>query len=112
MTIITDEYIRQMQAKMKEYCVCTVRTTPKRGQTGANRLMTEYSRRTLVLRAQGTLAILCQIADGSGVNAVMIFSASVDEVKKLMDEEPAIKEGILAYELHASRSFPGDMLPG
>jgi hypothetical protein len=29
-----------------------------------------------------------------------------------MDEDPAVKEGIFAYELHASRSFPGDMLPG
>ncbi len=112
MTIITDEYIRQMQGKTKEYCVCIVRTTPKRGQTGANRFVTEHNRRLYALRAQGPLAILCQVADGSGVSWVSIFNASVDEVKKIMDADPAIKEGILTYELHPGLGFPGDVLPG
>ncbi len=112
MTIITDEFMRQMQAKTKEYCVCILKTTPKRGQTGANRFVTEHNRRNFVLRVDGPLSILCQISDGSGVTAVSIFNASVDEVKKIMDEDPAVREGIFTYELHASRSFPGDMLPG
>ena len=111
MTLITDEYMRQMQEKTKEYCICILRTTTKRGQTGANRLVTEHNRRNFALRAQGQLAILCQIADGSGVSSVIIFNASVDEVKKLMSEDPAVKEGIFMYELHVGRGFPGDMLP-
>lgn len=111
MTIITDEYLRQMQDKAKDYCICILRTTSKRAQTGANRLMANHNRRNFELRAQGPLAILCQITDGSGLNAVCIFNASLDEVKKIMDEDPAVQEGIFTYELHASRSFPGDMLP-
>ncbi len=112
MTIITDEFMRQMQEKARDYCVCIVRTTPKRGQTGANRFMTEHNRRNYVLRFDGPVSILCQVSDGSSMNSVIIFNASVDEVKKLMDEDPAVKEGILTYELHPSRSFPGDTLPG
>ncbi len=112
MTIITDEFMRQMQEKARDYCVCIVRTTPKRGQTGANRLMTEHNRRNYVLRFDGPLAILCQVSDGSSVSAVIIFNTSVEEAKALMDEDPAVKDGILTYELHASRSFPGDTLPG
>ncbi len=112
MTIITDEYMRQIQEKTKEYCVCILRTTAKRAQTGAHRLLTEHNRRNLALRAQGPLAILCQVADGSGVSAVIIFNTSADEAKKILDEDPAVKEGILTYELHVSRSFPGDVLPG
>ena len=111
MTIITDEYMRLMQEKTKEYCVCLLRTTTKRGQTGANRLVAEHNRRIFALRAQGPVAILCQVSDGSGMSGVIIFDASPEEVKKLMDEDPAIREGIFTYELHASRSFPGDMLP-
>ena len=111
MTIITDEYMRQMQEKTREYCVCILRTTPKRGQTGANRLVTEHNRRNYTLRAQGPLAILCQVADGSGVSTVSIFNASAEEVKKIMDEDPAVKEGIFTYELHVVRAFPGDVLP-
>ena len=112
MSIITDEFMRQMQAKTKEYCVCILRTTPKRGQTGANRFLTEHNRRSWVLRVDGPLSILCQISDGSGVISVSIFNASVDEVKKIMEEDPAVKAGIFTYELHAIRGFPGDMLPG
>ncbi len=111
MTIITDEFMRQMNEKMKDYCVCIVRITSKRGQTGAHRFMNEHNRRNFALRAQGSLAVLCQIADGSAVSGVSIFNASAEEVKKLMDEDPAVKEGIFTYELHAGRGFPGDMLP-
>ena len=111
MTIITEEFMRQMQGKSKDYCVCIMRTTPKRGQTGANRFVTEHNRREHTLRVEGKLAILCQVSDGTGVSGVSIFNASVDEVKAMLDEDPAIKEGIFSYELHACRSFPGDALP-
>ena len=111
MTIITDEFVRQMQEKTKEYCVCILRITPKRAQTGAHRFIAEHNRRNFALRSQGSLAILCQIADGSTVSGVSIFNAGVDAVKKLMDEDPAVKEGIFTYELHPGRCFPGDILP-
>ncbi len=111
MTIITDEFMRQMQEKTREYCVCILKVTPKRGQTGANRFVTEHNRRNFALRAQGPLAILCKIADGSGVIEVDVFNGGTEEVKKIMDEDPAVQAGIFAYELHAGRGFPGDMLP-
>jgi len=28
-----------------------------------------------------------------------------------MDQDPAVKEGVLVYEAHPCRSFPGDCLP-
>jgi hypothetical protein len=28
-----------------------------------------------------------------------------------MQEDPAVKAGVLIYELHACRGFPGDALP-
>ncbi len=111
MTIITDEYMRQMLEKTREYCVCILRVTPKRGQTGANRIITEHSRRNLVLRADGRLAIHLPISDGTGISGVNVFNATPEEVKKIMDEDPAVKAGIFTYELHVSRSFPGDLLP-
>lgn len=111
MTIITDEYMRQMLEKTKEYCVCILKTTPKRGQTGANLIITEHNRRDYVLRVNGVLAIILPISDGGPVSGVSIFNAPAEEVKKLMDEDPAVKAGIFTYELHMSRGFPGDALP-
>jgi len=111
MTIITDEYMRQMQEKSKEYCVCILKTTPRRAQTGMKRFVTEHNRRNFVLRVQGPLSILLQVSDGSTLNGVCIFDMSAEEVKKFLDEDPAIKEGIFTYELHVARGFPGDALP-
>lgn len=55
--------------------------------------------------------IVCPVFDESNVSGVGIFNAEIDEVKSIMDEDPAVKEGIFVYEIHACRSFPGDSLP-
>jgi hypothetical protein len=49
--------------------------------------------------------------EGSDVAGIGIFNASVEEVDRLMRDDPAVKEGVLLYELHSCRSFPGDQLP-
>jgi len=51
------------------------------------------------------------VNDGTEVKGVGIFSTSEEETKRIMDEDPAVKAGIFAYEIHPCRSFPGDMLP-
>lgn len=111
MAIITDEYMRQMLEKAKEYCVCIIKVTPKRSEPGVNPIVWEHGRRNFALRADGVLAIVCPISDGSGVSGVYIFNASVDKVREIMQQDPAVKAGIFTYELHPCQSFPGDELP-
>jgi hypothetical protein len=57
------------------------------------------------------LSIICPVADGSDVSGVDIFNATIEEVKKIIDEDPGVKAGVFVYEMHACRSFPGDSLP-
>jgi hypothetical protein len=64
-----------------------------------------------MLRSAGLLAIVCPVSDGSEVNGVGIFTTSVEETQKMMDEDPGVKAGVFVYELHACRGFPGDSLP-
>jgi len=45
------------------------------------------------------------------VKGIGIFTTSVEETKRIMDEDPGIKAGIFTYEVHPCRSFPGAMLP-
>ena len=45
------------------------------------------------------------------ISGIGIFYADLDKVKSIMDEDPAAKEGVFFYEIHARRSFPGDCLP-
>ncbi|GAC1358128.1 MAG: hypothetical protein NVS2B12_28930 [Ktedonobacteraceae bacterium] len=65
-----------------------------------------------MLRAAGLLPIICRVTDDSDVAGIGIFNASVEEVKKIMDEDPGVRAGVFIYEVHPSRSFPGDCLPG
>ncbi|HEX4203740.1 MAG TPA: hypothetical protein VHZ51_06010 [Ktedonobacteraceae bacterium] len=111
MTTITDEFMRQMLSTTREYCIAIVRPGPHKYEDGADKIIWEHGRRNFALRAEGLLSIVCPVADDSNLAGVGIFNATVEEVKKIMEEDPAVKAGVLVYEVHPCRSFPGDSLP-
>ncbi len=111
MTTITDEYMQQMRAKTRNYSIVILKAGPNIHQDGAEKIIWEHGRRNHELRADGVMPIVCPVADGSDVSGVCIFNATVEEVKKIMDEDPGVKAGVFVYEIHACRSFPGDSLP-
>lgn len=111
MTTITDEFMRQMLAKTKNYSIVILKAGPNKNEDGAEKIIWEHGRRNFELRADGVLSIVCPISDGSNISGVGIFNADVEEVKKIMEEDPAVKAGVLIYEIHACRSFPGSSLP-
>ena len=57
------------------------------------------------------LSIVCPIADDGEWRGVGIFNASVEEVTRLMDDDPGVQAGVFTYEVHPARGFPGDSLP-
>jgi hypothetical protein len=110
--MITDEYMQHMIAKTKKYSIVILKAGPNRNQEGAETIIWEHGRKNFELRADGVLAIVCPVGDGSDVCGLYIFNAPVEEVQKIMDEDPGVKAGVFVYEIHACRSFPGDCLPG
>ena len=111
MTTITDEFMQQMLVTTKSYSIVILKVGPKKYEDGADKITWEHGRRNFTLRAAGVLPIVCPVTDGSDVTGVGIFDAPVEEVKKIMDEDPGVKAGVFVYEIHACRSFPGDSLP-
>ena len=111
MTTITDEFMRQMISKTRQYCIVILKAGPNRHMDGVEKIIWEHGRRNFALRADGVLSIVCPISDGSNVAGVGIFNADVEEVTKIMDEDPAVKAGVLIYEIHPCRSFPGSCIP-
>jgi hypothetical protein len=111
MTTITDEYMRQMISTTKNYSIVILRAGPNRNLSGVEKVIWEHGRRNFSLREDGVLSIVCPISDGSNISGVGIFNANIDDVKKIMDEDPGVREGVFVYEIHACRSFPGDRLP-
>jgi HD superfamily phosphodiesterase len=109
--LITDEIMRQIISQSKEYSIVILRRIPKRDEPGVDKIIWEHSRRNFTLRANGLLPILCSVIDDSECSGVGIFNTSLEETKKIMDEDPGVIAGVLAYEVHACRSFPGSCLP-
>ena len=112
MQTITDEYMREMLPKTKEYSLVILRPGPHLTDPGADKIIWEHGRRNFALRAEGLLAVVCPVRDGGNVAGIGVFAAPLDDVDRLMRDDPAVKAGVLVYELHATRSFPGDSLPG
>ena len=111
MTTISDELMREMMTKTKNYCVVILRAGPRKHEEGVEKIIWEHGRRNFELRANGVLSIVCPVNDGSEVSGIGIFNDSVENVKKIMDEDPGVKVGVFVYEVHPCRSFPGDSLP-
>jgi uncharacterized protein YciI len=109
---ITDEFMREMLPKSKGYTIVILKKTAKRDEPNANGIVWEHGRRNFALRAEGKLAIVCPVNDGSEVSGVGIFTTSEDETRAIMDEDPAVQAGVFTYEVHPAFSFPGDSLPG
>jgi hypothetical protein len=110
MTPITDDFMQQMSAKTKQYCIVILKAGPHRHMDGVEKIIWEHGRRNYALREDGVLSIVCPISDGSNVIGIGIFNATLEEVKTIMDEDPGVQAGVFVYEMHASRSFPGDCL--
>jgi hypothetical protein len=111
MTAITDEYMREMISQTKQYCIVILKAGPQIHMEGVEKIIWEHGRRNFALRADGLLPIVCPVTDGSDVSGIGIFNAPIEEVKKIMDEDPGVKAGVFVYELHTCRSFPGASLP-
>lgn len=108
---ITDEEMRDRISKAKNYTLLILKKAEKYGEPGADKLIWEHGRRNFQLRAEGVLAIVCPVRDGSEVAGIGIFNASPEETKKIYAEDPAVRAGVLSFEVHACSGFPGDSLP-
>ena len=111
MTEITDEFMIQMLSRARDYSLVIPKAGPNRSRPGAEKIIWEHARRNFILRARGVMPIVCPITDGGDLAGIGIFNADVDLAKSIMDQDPAVKEGILVYEVRSCRSFPGDCLP-
>jgi hypothetical protein len=110
-TPISDEFMQRMISQSKEYSIVILKHTPKRDEPGVEKIIWEHGKRNFTFHANGLLPIVCPVNDGSEISGVSVFNASLEETKKLMDEDPGVKAGVFLYEVHTSRSFPGSCLP-
>jgi hypothetical protein len=112
MATITDDFMREMLARTRTYTAVFLKKTPKLQEPDAPAVIWEHGRNNFSLRADGILAIVCPVADDSEWAGIGLFNAPPEETARIMDDDPAIRAGVLTYEVHPIRGFPGDSLPG
>jgi len=114
---VTDEMLTRSLEAVRPYTIVVLKPGPKFSLPGPDRdagvakIIWEHGKRNLALRAAGLLPIVCPVADGSGVAGVGIFDATPEDVERIMAGDPAVEAGVLTYEIHPTRSFPGSTLP-
>jgi hypothetical protein len=111
MVQITDEYMLDALTKSKSYTLMLLKQGPNWSVPDRDEIIWEHGRRNFALRAQGQLPIVCPAADDSDFAGIGIFDATPDEVDRIMHDDPAVKAGLLTYELHPVRGFPSSALP-
>ena len=110
-TIFTDEMMRERLAQANSYTLVVLRKTDKYGAEGTAGIIWEHGRRNMGLQADGVLPIVCPVGDETGLAGISIFVDGPDEVRTIMDGDPAVQAGILSYTMHTCRGFPGSALP-
>ncbi|HEX8967905.1 MAG TPA: hypothetical protein VF937_08505 [Chloroflexota bacterium] len=108
---ISDDYMRRALSGARRYTIVVLKRGPAYDPPRSDAIIWEHARRNFALRASGLLSIVCPINDGSELAGTGIFDAEPDEVGWIMAGDPAVKAGVLTYEVHRTRGFPGDHLP-
>ena len=107
---ITDDYMRDMLTQARMYTAVLLSAGPHRHDEGVSAIIWEHGRRNFELRAQGLLVVVMPVADDTPLAGIGVFNASVERTRDIMDGDPAVIAGVLTYQIHPVRGFPGDAL--
>ena len=108
---ISDEFMQQALSTTRGYTVVILKKGRAYEPPRSDPVIWAHGRRNFALRAAGLLAIVCPINDGSELAGISIFDGEPAEVEQIMAADPAVQVGVLTFEIHPTRSFPGDSLP-
>jgi YCII-related domain len=111
-TEITDEYMHEELGRTRVYTLVLLRPGEHYEKEGREETVWEHGRRNFSLRAEGVMPIVGPVPDDSDLAGMAVLDAPLDRAAEIMDDDPAIREGIFVYELHPVLSFPGSALPG
>jgi len=110
MSPITDDFMREVIKSRKPYTLVVFRSGPNAKGPGASQIIWEHGRRNLQLRKDGIVNLIIALRDEWDIEGLDVFNKDVGETRRIMEEDPAVRAGVLTYEIHPVVSFPGDAL--
>lgn len=114
---VTDEMLRESLGRTQPYSIVILTAGPRSSPPGPDRdpevarIIWQHGKRNFALRAAGLLAVVCPVADGTNITGVGIFAATPEDADRIYSLDPAVRAGVLGYEVHPTRTFPGSTLP-
>ena len=108
---ITDEMMMENKTVTRPYTMVILKAGPNIATPGVEKIIWEHGRRNLSMRAAGLLSMIFPVADGGDVCGVGIFNADPEATQRIMAQDPAVQAGVFTFDVHPTRSFPGDALP-
>jgi len=99
----TDEQMNSRLAQTREYTLVVLTATAKTFTADSGPVIWEHGRRNMALRADSVLSVVRPVTDGSELVGIGIFDATDDELRRMMDGDPAVEAGVLTYEVHPVR---------
>lgn len=104
---ITDEFMRGRIAEASSYTVVLLLKTARYDPSEHAPLVWEHGRRNMALQADGVLVLVLPASDNTDWAGIGVFDSSPDEVRRILDSDPGVQAGIISYEIHPVRGFPG-----
>jgi len=89
--------------KLKAYYLVLLKTGPNRNQDSATaaQIQKDHLQHINEMAAAGQLNIAGPFLDEGDMRGIFVFDMNSEEdVRKLVDEDPAVKSGRLIYEIH------------
>jgi hypothetical protein len=108
---ITDEFMKARLSTVERYTVAILRKGPNYRRPDVDPVIWEHGRRNMALEQAGLLPVVCPTADETDFSGIGILTVPVDRATEILEQDPAIKRGVLTVELHPIRGFPGAGLP-
>jgi uncharacterized protein YndB with AHSA1/START domain len=108
---ISDDTMRARLAGTSTYSAALLRATDTFVRPAVDPIVWEHGRRNMALVDAGLLSVVLPVNDDSDLAGIGIFAASVDDTRAILADDPGVRAGILSFEVHPVRGFPGAALP-
>ncbi len=104
---ISDEAFAKARASARGFTAVIMKIGPAFGSPNLSdptdpvtAIVVAHAKRNLGMHQSGLLPIVCPIGDGSPVAGISIFTTDPDRTTEILEADPAVRAGVLTYEIH------------
>lgn len=69
-------------------------------------IITAHAMRNAAMQKAGLMPVVCPIGAADGTAGICVFGLSLGDAARVMDGDPAVQAGVLAYDLYPSFTLP------